>query len=125
MSKISGKANNIDSQSYYYGKVGEEYGGSNVKELTDSVSFGVTFIFSFFMAGITGYFFAQYFFNFELTGRLMVSVVFIFVTIFVETWLYIIKQTKVNKKLELERKKWEKSQSLKAEYTLKTGMKFK
>lgn len=55
----------------------------------------------------------------------MVSVVFIFATIFVETWLYIIKQTKANKKLELERKKWEKSQSLKAEYTLKTGMKFK
>jgi hypothetical protein len=51
------------------------------------------------MAGITGYFFAQYFFNFELTGRLMVSVVFIFATIFVETWLYIIKQTKANKKL--------------------------
>ena len=98
-SDVSAKSNNLDSHSYYYGRVGEEYGGNNVKELTDSVSFGVTFIFSFFMAGITGYFFAQYFFNFELAGRLMVSVVFIFATIFVETWLYIIKQTKANKKL--------------------------
>lgn len=30
----------------------------------------------------------------------MVSVVFIFATIFVETWLYIIKQSKANMKLQ-------------------------
>jgi hypothetical protein len=55
---------NHNCQSYYYGNQSPEQGGNNIKELTDSVSFGVTFIFSFFMAGVTGYFFAQYFFQF-------------------------------------------------------------
>ena len=35
----------------------------------------------------------------------MVSIVFIFATIFVETWLYIIKQGKVNRNLAEDRKK--------------------
>jgi hypothetical protein len=42
----------------------EDKGGESVRELTDSVGFGVTFVFSFFMAGLTGYYFAQYFFRF-------------------------------------------------------------
>lgn len=90
----------INNQLYYYGNAGQQQGGNNIKELTDSVSFGVTFIFSFFMAGITGYFFGQYFFHFELAGCLVLSIIFIFATIFVETWLYIIKQSKANLKLK-------------------------
>jgi len=72
------------------------------------------------MAGITGYFFAQYFFQLQLTGCLVVSVIFIFTTIFIETWLYMIKQSKANLKIKQDRKKWQKDQQLKAEYSVKS-----
>lgn len=64
MTTGTGSKSAINCQSYYYGNAGQEEGQTGIKELTDSMSFGVTFIFSFFMAGVTGYFFAQYFFQF-------------------------------------------------------------
>lgn len=62
--------------------------------MTDSASFGMTFIFSFFMAGITGYYFAEYVLGLEFSLRMMVAMFFIIGTIIIETTLYIIKQNK-------------------------------
>jgi len=54
----------------------------------------MAFIFSFFMAGLTGYYFGTYFLNWSLARSLMISLGFIIVTIIVETTLFIIKQSK-------------------------------
>ena len=48
-------------ESYYFHKSGDE----SVKDLSKSISFGLTFIFSFFMAGLTGFYFGNYFLNFD------------------------------------------------------------
>jgi hypothetical protein len=56
------------------------------------------------MAGLTGYYFANYFLGWNLANSLMVALAFIIVTIVVETSLYIIKQSRVEKKIEPKNK---------------------
>lgn len=52
---------NKTKEGYYFEKAGDE----SIKDLSRSISFGMTFIFSFFMAGLTGYYFGTYFLNFD------------------------------------------------------------
>lgn len=62
--------------------------------MSSSISFGMTFIFSFFMAGLTGYYFGIYFMGLSFVHSLIVAMVFIMGTIIVETSLFIIKQNR-------------------------------
>ena len=55
------------AESYYFQKAGDD----SVKDLSKSISFGMTFIFSFFMAGLTGYYFGNYFLNLDQTKVLL------------------------------------------------------
>lgn len=85
------KAGSTTNNAYYF-ESSKASGG--VKELTDSVSFAMTFIFTFFMAGLTGYYFGNYFLNLPLPQSLMIALLFIVATIIIETTLFIIKQNK-------------------------------
>lgn len=60
--------------------------------MTESMSYSVAFIFSFFMAGLTGYYFGEYFLDLEFIYSMMIALVFIIITIVVETSLFILKQ---------------------------------
>lgn len=44
------------------------------------------------MAGLTGYYVGSYFLNWEFVHSMILALVFIFVTIIVETTLFIIRQ---------------------------------
>ncbi len=52
----------------------------------------MAFIFSFFMAGLTGYYVGHYFLNWEFIHSMILALAFIFVTIIVETTLFILRQ---------------------------------
>ena len=54
----------FDQKNYYFIQDKKE----NIKDLESSISFGLTFIFSFFLAGLTGYYFGTYFCGFELAS---------------------------------------------------------
>lgn len=85
MRGINGKG-----QDYYFqGKGGE---GNSMKEMSDSISFSLAFIFSFFMAGLTGYYVGTYFLSWNLASSLMLSLAFIIFTIIIETTLFILRQ---------------------------------
>lgn len=56
---------------------------SSIKEMTDTISFSMAFIFTFFMAGLTGYSVGAYFLNWNLAQSLMLSLAFIVITLFV------------------------------------------
>lgn len=58
---------------YYF----ENESNENIKDLSKSISFGMTFIFTFFMAGLTGYYFGIYFLGLNHT-----SVFYVFYTVF-------------------------------------------
>lgn len=58
----------------------------------------MAFIFSFFMAGLTGYYLGAYFFAWEFINSMILSLVFIFVTIVIETTLFIVRQMAVSSK---------------------------
>lgn len=77
-------------ENYYFEKAGDE----SIKDLSKSISFGLTFIFSFFMAGLTGYYFGTYFIGLDQAKAMMVAAAFIMITIIVETSLFIIKQSR-------------------------------
>ena len=62
--------------------------------MTDTISFAMTFIFIFFMAGLTGYYVGAYFLGCSMAHSLMIALAFIIVTIIVETMLFILKQQK-------------------------------
>jgi len=81
---VAGKNNDY----YFQNKVE----GSSVKEMSDTVSFSMAFIFSFFMAGITGYYVGAYFLGWSLTYSLILALCFIIVTIIIETTLFILRQ---------------------------------
>ena len=66
-----------------------------VKDLEKTVSFAMTFIFSFWLAGITGFCLGRYFFGWEQVDAMKLAIGFIVMTIFVETSLFIIKVTKM------------------------------
>jgi len=58
MLQWGGKSNtNINSNAYYF----EDKKDETIKDMSKSVSFGMTFLFSFFMAGLTGYYVGVYF----------------------------------------------------------------
>lgn len=81
----------MSERDYYFEKEGE---GNSVKDMTDTISFSMTFIFTFFMAGLTGYYVGAYFLGLPLAHSLMLALGFIIVTIVVETGLFILKQQK-------------------------------
>lgn len=54
---------NTNPSTYYFETKKDE----SIKDISASISFGMTFIFSFFMAGLTGYYFGVYFLGFEMT----------------------------------------------------------
>ena len=58
----------------------------------------MAFIFSFFMAGLTGYYLGAYFFAWEFVNSMILALVFIFVTIVIETTLFIVRQMAVSAK---------------------------
>ena len=62
--------------------------------MSDTVSFSLAFIFSFFMAGLTGYYVGAYFLGWDLVSSLMLSLAFIIFTIIIETTLFILRQEK-------------------------------
>ena len=62
--------------------------------MSDTVSFSLAFIFSFFMAGVTGYYVGAYFLGWNLAESLMIALGFIIFTIIVETTLFILRQEK-------------------------------
>lgn len=72
--------------------------------MTDSVSFSMAFIFTFFMAGLTGYYVGAHFLGWSLANSLMLALGFIVVTLIVETSLFIIKQNK--KKVKVQQRKY-------------------
>jgi uncharacterized membrane protein len=54
----------------------------------------MAFVFSFFMAGLTGYYFGTYFLGWSLAHSLFLALAFIVLTVMVETWLFILKEAK-------------------------------
>lgn len=52
----------------------------------------MAFIFSFFMAGLTGYYVGFYFLGWEFINSMLLSLAFIFLTIVIETSLFILRQ---------------------------------
>jgi uncharacterized membrane-anchored protein len=60
--------------------------------MTETISYSMAFIFSFFMAGLTGYYVGSYFLNWSFVHSMILALAFIFVTIVVETTLFIVRQ---------------------------------
>lgn len=67
-----------------------------------SISFAMTFIFSFIFAGLTGYSIGRYFFGWDTTDCMKLAIGMIVLTIMVETGLFIIK---INRMTDIEEKK--------------------
>lgn len=80
-----------EKQDYYFQNKAE---GRGVREMTETISYAMAFIFSFFMAGLTGYYVGAYFLGWTLAQSLMLAFAFIILTLFVETTLFIIKQNR-------------------------------
>lgn len=79
--------------------------------MSKSISFGMTFIFSFFMAGLTGYYFGVYFLGLQFHNvyfiniqAMIIAIIFIMATIVIETTLYIIKQNRDDKITKMKSK---------------------
>jgi hypothetical protein len=64
--------------------------------MTESISFSMAFIFTFFMAGLTGYYVGAYFLGWELVASLLLALGFIMCTLLMETTLFMIRQAKKN-----------------------------
>ena len=77
MGKIKG---GMSEREYYFEKEGDS---NAVKDMTDTISFSMTFIFTFFMAGLTGYYVGAYFLGLPMAHSLMLALGFIIVTIVV------------------------------------------
>jgi hypothetical protein len=60
--------------------------------MTETVSYSMAFIFSFFMAGLTGFYLGSYFLGWEFIDSMMLALAFIFFTIVTETTLFILRQ---------------------------------
>lgn len=58
----------IKPDAYYF----EQKKDETIKDFSQSISFGMTFLFSFFMAGLTGYYFGLYFIGLEFQQVLIV-----------------------------------------------------
>jgi hypothetical protein len=86
-----------EGSDYYFEQKKE---GKGMKEMTDTISFSMAFIFTFFMAGLTGYYVGAYFLGWNLAQSLMIALAFIIVTLIVETSLFILKQTKNQPKVQ-------------------------
>jgi hypothetical protein len=56
------KANRTNKE-FYFEKGNQE----GIKDMEKSLSFGMMFLFSFFMAGMTGYYFGTYFLGLDFT----------------------------------------------------------
>ena len=69
---------NKTKQGYYF----EDHSNESIKDLSKSISFGMTFIFSFFMAGLTGYYFGTYF-----LGLSYASVFFLIILVFSRSYV--------------------------------------
>ena len=65
---------------FYLEKKPEERG---IKQMTESASYAMAFIFSFFMAGLTGYYVGHYFLEWDFISSMMLALGFIMVTIIV------------------------------------------
>lgn len=69
-----------EKQDYYFQNKAE---GRGVREMTETISYATAFIFSFFMAGLTGYYVGAYFLGWTLAQSLMLAFAFITLTLFV------------------------------------------
>jgi hypothetical protein len=78
---------------------------NGVKDLEKTVSFAMTFLFSFWLAGVTGFCMGRYFFGMEQVDSMKMAIGFIVMTIVVETGLFIIKVNKMTEKEVKEGKK--------------------
>jgi hypothetical protein len=74
---------------FYLEKKVEDRG---VKEMTESISYAMAFLFSFFMAGLTGYYFAHFVLGWDFASSMVLALLFIFATIILETSLFIVRQ---------------------------------
>lgn len=74
-----------------------------MKDLEKTVSFAMTFLFSFWLAGITGYCMGRYFFEMAEVESMKLAIAFIVLTIVVETGLFIIKVGKMTEKERRDR----------------------
>lgn len=77
-----------------------------MREMEKTVSFAMTFIFSFWLAGVTGFCLGRYFFGWEQVASMKLAIAFIVMTIMVETGLFIIKVTKMTD-VEMRKRKSE------------------
>ena len=62
--------------------------------MSESISFSMAFIFTFFMAGLTGYYVGSYFLGWELVPSLLLALGFTICTLLMETTLFMIRQAK-------------------------------
>ena len=74
-----------------------------------SISFGVSFIFTFFLSGISGYYIGKYFLKLNEGLCMVLAVVALIGTLVMESTLFILKTWK-NDKIMLEKQKEEKLQ---------------
>ena len=58
----------------------------------------MAFIFSFFMAGLTGFYVGEYFLGWPFASSMILALIFIIVTMIVETSLFIIRQYSIDEK---------------------------
>jgi len=58
----------------------------------------MAFIFSFFMAGLTGYYVGEYFLGWPFISSMMLALGFIIITMIVETSLFILRQYSIDEK---------------------------
>jgi cytochrome c biogenesis protein CcdA len=76
-------------EDYYLEKKPADRG---IREMTESMSFSMAFIFSFFMAGLTGYYVGNFFLEWSFAHSMILALIFIILTIIVETTLFILRQ---------------------------------
>lgn len=77
--------------------------------MTESISYAMAFIFSFFMAGLTGFYVGNYFLNWEFIPSMMLALGLIILTIIVETSLFIVRQYSIDERKKKKRSNPENS----------------
>lgn len=86
-----------DGQDYYFQNKKET---GTVKEMTETISYSMAFIFTFFMGGLTGYYVGAFFLGWSMTHSLILALIFMVGTLVLETTLFIIKQTKKQRQMK-------------------------
>ncbi|EAR97691.2 endoplasmic reticulum-based factor for assembly of V-ATPase (macronuclear) [Tetrahymena thermophila SB210] len=81
--------------------------GADIRDMEKSISFGVSFIFTFFLSGVSGYFIGKHILEWNEGLCMILAVVSLIGTLILESTLFIVKTWK-NDKIAQEKQKHDK-----------------